>query len=165
MIGNSVKQLILENEADFLIPDEKVAHVMDINPLNHAFLVLANVRYSKIPVLNKQGQFVGLIGLSDIVNAMFDVTSINADKLNDYYVKDFMETGVKTIQRPYDIEYLLHLMVDSAFVPVTNQDNYLEGIVTRREILKAVNHMAHSLESQYDVEKKELKEISRHYFG
>ena len=65
MIGTAVKELLLEKQETFLVPAENVANVMCLNPLSHAALVLSQVRYSKIPVLDKGDRFVGLIGLTD----------------------------------------------------------------------------------------------------
>ncbi len=155
MIGNAVKELLLENQADYLIPAENVAHVMEENPLNHALLVLTKVGYSKIPVINKESQFVGLISLSAIVDAMFDLTEIDPDNLANLCVKDVMEREVKMLKPPYDIEKILHLSVDNPFIPAVNKENIFVGIITRRELLKAVNHLAHELELNYDVTKKE----------
>lgn len=154
MIGKAVKEILLSNEETFLIPGEKVAHVMDTHPLNHALLVLTKVNYTKIPVLNRQDEIVGLIGLSEIVNAMFDVTEIDPDNLDDLFVKDVMDQRFKTIKQPYDIEYILHLLVDHPFIPVVDDAEKFMGILTRKEILKAVNQLAHTLENHYQVEKK-----------
>lgn len=155
MIGNAVKEMLLENEDKFLIPDENVAHVMANNPLSHALLVLTKVGYSKIPVLNKEGQIEGLISLSAVVNAMFDLTDIDPKNLAGLTVGDVMETDVQTLQVPFEIERVLHLLVDLPFIPVVDSDNKFQGIVTRREIMKSVNHLAHELELRYDVESKE----------
>jgi predicted transcriptional regulator len=48
--------------------------------------------------------------------------------------------------------------VDSNFIPVVDNEGVFEGIVTRKEILKSVNHLAHELELKYDVTEKELAE-------
>ena len=159
MIGTAVRKILLEREDDFLIPGEKVAHVLDTHPLNHALLVLTKVNYTKIPVLNRQDEIVGLIGLSEIVNAMFDLTEIDPTNLENLTVADVMDTRVKTITRPYDIEYILHSLVDHPFIIVVDEQNKFEGILTRKEILKAVNHLAHTLESEYQLEAKEKKKL------
>ena len=76
MIGTAVKELLLENKKRFSTA-ENVANVMCLNPLSHAALVLSQVRYSKIPVLDKGDRFVGLIGLTDVVDKMFDLSGEN----------------------------------------------------------------------------------------
>ena len=159
MIGNAVKEILLNNQDSFLIPGEKVAHVLDTHPLNHALLVLTKVSYTKIPVLNREDEIVGLIGLSEIVNAMFDVTEIDPSNLDDLVVADVMDTDFKTLNLPFDIEYILHVLVDHPFVPVVDQAKKFSGILTRKEILKSVNQLAHTLENEYTLEKKIAKQL------
>lgn len=146
MIGTAVKDLLLEKEETFLIPAENVANVMCLNPLSHALLVLSQVKYSKIPVLDKGDRFVGLVSLSDVVDKMFDITSVDFDKLTDFTVADVMEVNVPVIGEQWELEDVLHLLVDAAFLPVVDNNQCFKGIITRKEILKAVNHMAHELE-------------------
>lgn len=156
MIGNAVKSIFLENEANLLIDGDNVATLTDTNNLEHALLVLTNIGYSKVPVLNKEQQLVGLISLSDVVSEMFDTESINPDRLSNIKVSDVMEKNVKFIMLPFNIEKILNYLVDANFVPVVNEKNEFLGIVTRKEILKSVNHLAHELELKYDVYEKEI---------
>ncbi|WP_086312983.1 CBS domain-containing protein [Enterococcus sp. 7F3_DIV0205] len=146
MIGTAVKELLLEKQETFLIPAENVANVMCLNPLSHALLVLSQVKYSKIPVLDKGDRFVGLISLSDVVDKMFDITSVDFDKLKDFTVADVMEVNVPVIGEKWELEDVLHLLVDAAFLPVVDDNQCFKGIITRKELLKAINHMAHELE-------------------
>lgn len=164
MIGTAVKELLLEKQETFLIPAENVANVMCLNPLSHAVLVLSKVRYSKIPVLDKGDRFVGLISLSEVVDKMFDLTSIDLEKLNDFTVADVMEVNVPVVGEEWDLEEVLHLLVDASFLPVVDDNQCFKGIITRKEILKAVNHMSHELEKRNVVlpkvaENKEIKAI------
>ncbi|EOH98468.1 CBS domain-containing protein [Enterococcus haemoperoxidus ATCC BAA-382] len=146
MIGTAIKELLLEKQETFLIPAENVANVMCLNPLSHALLVLSQVKYSKIPVLDKGDRFVGLISLSDVVDKMFDITSVDFDKLQDFTVADVMEVNVPIIGEQWELEDVLHLLVDAAFLPVVDDNQRFKGIITRKELLKAINHMAHELE-------------------
>lgn len=145
MISEVVEALLLENSDCFLIPDEKVIHVMDENPLNHALLVLTQASYNQIVVLNREGQIVGLLGLSDIINKMFDVTEINPSLLDGLSVSDAMRTEFPVITDPFDVENILHKLVDSPFLAVVDEYRTFTGIVTRKEILKSVNHMVHTI--------------------
>ncbi|MEI5995583.1 cyclic-di-AMP-binding protein CbpB [Candidatus Enterococcus mansonii] len=165
MIGTAVKELLLEKQETFLIPAENVANVMCLNPLSHALLVLSQVKYSKIPVLDKGDRFVGLISLSDVVDKMFDITSVDFDKLKDFTVADVMEVNVPVIGEKWELEDVLHLLVDAAFLPVVDDNQCFKGIITRKELLKAINHMAHEIERKNvilpksDEEAREMKAI------
>ncbi|MEG0285695.1 MULTISPECIES: cyclic-di-AMP-binding protein CbpB [Vagococcus] len=158
MIGNAIKSIFLENEENYLIPSDNVATLTDTNNLEHALLVLTNIGYSKIPVLNKEEELVGLVSLSNVVSEMFDTESFNPDRLATIQVKDVMEEDFKCIQEPFNIEKILNYLVDGNFLPVVDENNVFEGIITRKEILKSVNQLAHELEVRYEVNKREFAE-------
>lgn len=151
MIGNTVKKMLLENESDFLIVADNVATLSEDNTLEHALLVLTNIGYSRIPVLNKQGQLMGQISLDQVVSQMFDIESLNPEKLESMTVGEVMDRQACSIQMPFNIEKILNQLVDFNFVPVVDKQDIFLGIVTRKEILKSVNYLAHELESQYEL--------------
>ncbi|UUV99207.1 cyclic-di-AMP-binding protein CbpB [Vagococcus luciliae] len=151
MIGSTVKKLLLENEADFLISAENVATLNEINSLEHALLVLTKIGYSRVPVLNKEEQLVGLVSLSQVVDQMFGMEDFEPQNLSGKKVSDVMDTNMSPAQLPIDLEKTLHLLVDNNFIPVVDENNQFMGIITRKEILKAVNHLAHELETEYNV--------------
>lgn len=146
MIGPVVRELLLENQDTFLIPAENVANVLYQHPLSHGLLVLSKVGYSKIPVLDKNDRFVGLINLSDVVNKMLDLQNISMEPLEGLTVADVMEVGVTTVDENWELEDVLHLLVNSPFLPVVTEEKVFKGIITRKELLKAVNFMVHELE-------------------
>lgn len=151
MIGNTVKKMLLENESDFLIVADNVATLSEDNTLEHALLVLTNIGYSRIPVLNKQGQLMGQISLDQVVSQMFDIESLNPEKLDSMTVGEVMDRQACSIQMPFNIEKILNQLVDFNFIPVVDKQDVFLGIVTRKEILKSVNYLAHELESQYEL--------------
>lgn len=162
MIGSAVKDLLLDNEEAFLVPAENVANVMCLNPLSHALLVLSQVRYSKIPVLDKGDRFVGLISLADVVDKMFEMNIVDFEGLKEFTVADVMEVNIPVVGENWELEDVLHLLVDVAFLPVVDDNKKFKGIITRKEILKSVNHMAHELENKHVIlprldEKREIE--------
>lgn len=154
MIANSAEKLIENQRKHFVIAAEKVANVFENNPLDHAFLVLTKVRYSKIPVLDKNQHFKGLISLSMITNSMLGMNGIDSNELSEHTVMDVMEKDVITVNNTETVEDLLHLLVDQPFLVVTDHNNIFRGIITRREIMKAINYMVHELDHYYDIKEK-----------
>lgn len=149
LIGPNTEALLLENQDNFLVPADNVATVMYQHSLDHALLVLTNVGYSKIPVLDKDDRFMGLIGLNDIVQKMVSLTTIDTDHLAGLTVADVMEIGVDTVREDAALEDILHLLVNNAFLPMVDDQRIFLGIITRKEILKCTNHLVHELERQY----------------
>ena len=155
MIGKDTQALLLENQDNFLIPADNVATVMYNHSLDHALLVLSNVGYTKIPVLDKEDHFVGLLGLNDIVRKMVSLTDIDTDNLAGLTGADVMEIGVDYLTDESDLEDILHLLVNNSFLPMINKERIFLGIITRKEILKCTNHLVHDLERRYQLVPKE----------
>ncbi|QGG61724.1 cyclic-di-AMP-binding protein CbpB [Loigolactobacillus bifermentans] len=146
MISQSMLDLLNQNRDHFLIPAEKVATVYAENKLNHAFLVLTKVRYAKIPVLTADSHFVGLLSMPMITDTMLGLSELDTSQLMRHTVGDVCERNVTTVENPYDIELILHLLVDNPFLPVVAQDGEFTGIVTRREMMKSFNNVVHHCE-------------------
>lgn len=145
MISPAIEKLMREHEETMMIPAENVANVMKEHPLEHALLLLSQAGYSTIPVLDREDHFVGLLSLNDIVKKMLGIDGIDTSNLDELTVADVMKTDVSVMRPDAELEDVLHLLVDSSFLPVLDHEGVFCGIVTRREILKSVNYTFHSL--------------------
>ena len=151
MLNPVIANMLIENRHHFMISADMVATVSENNPLSHAFLVLTKVRYAKIPVLDHDSKFKGLISLPMITETMLGLDHMSFNSLDTMTVKDVMQTEVATIDDPYDLENVLHLLVDNPFIPVV-QDGYFTGIVTRREVMKGINNIGHNIDKNFQLE-------------
>lgn len=156
MFIKPVEDMLMRNADHYLIPADIVANVQTDNNLYHAFLVLTKVKYSKIPVLDNDGHFEGLVSLPLITEQMLSDDQLNVDILMQKRVCDVMEHDVRTVEQVSDIEATLHLMIDNPFVPVVDHDGYFKGIVTRREFMKSFNFLTHEIGKQYDMIEKDF---------
>ena len=151
MLNPVIANMLIQNRHHFMISADMVATVSENNPLSHAFLVLTKVRYAKIPVLDHDSKFKGLISLPMITETMLGLDHMSFNSLDTMTVKDVMQTEVATIDDPYDLENVLHLLVDNPFIPVV-QDGYFTGIVTRREVMKGINNIGHNIDKNFQLE-------------
>ncbi|AYW48519.1 MULTISPECIES: cyclic-di-AMP-binding protein CbpB [Tetragenococcus] len=160
MIGKHTKSILLENQDSFLIAAENVATVLCSHPAEHALLVLSKVGYNKIPVLDSSDRLVGLISLANIVDKMVDLNGFNSKVLDGLNVADVMEDKIPSLKPENDLEDALHLLVGVSFLPVVDENDIFKGIVTRKEVLKSVNHLVHEAEKRYEFIPKtdEIKE-------
>lgn len=155
MLSATVRRLLTARENKFMIPADVVANVQESNNLEHALLVLTKIGYAKIPVLDSDGRFKGLLSLPMITNQMLGLDGIDTSVLGTMTVHDVMERDVATIKAPYDVEEVLRLLIDRNFLVVVDEKNHFMGIVTRREVMKSVNYMVHTLGEQYSLTPKE----------
>ncbi|MDF7639810.1 CBS domain-containing protein [Lactobacillus sp. ESL0791] len=157
MFSRPIKQLIQEKSGSFLIPASKIAFVEEDNPLYHAFLILTKMKYSKIPVLDQKNRVVGLLSLAMITDKMLETDTIAIEPLNELKVRDVMQTKFSKINfAQTTLETQLHLLVDNAFLPVVNDRGVFQGLLTRREWIKAFNYVVHNFDEKYEVREKEL---------
>ncbi|MDV2582299.1 cyclic-di-AMP-binding protein CbpB [Alkalibacillus haloalkaliphilus] len=119
-----------------MIDAEKVAHVQNSNPLEHALLVLTKTGYNAVPVLDFHGKFEGIISKSNILEAMFGVEKIEVEQLEKKTVSDCMDREIPTLLIDDTIEQALHELIDYNFVCVVDEDQQMQGIITRRQLLK-----------------------------
>lgn len=152
MFSPSIQHLLEEKSGSFIIPATRIAFVEDDNPLYHAFLILTKVKYSKIPVLDRKSRVVGLLSLAMITDKMMTTDSITLEPLNQLKVRDVMQIEFDKINfAQTTLETQLHLLVDNAFLPVIDDYGVFQGLLTRREWIKAFNYVAHNFEQKYEV--------------
>ena len=155
MIHKRIQELLLEDRDKLFIDAEKVAILQEDHTLEHAMLVLTNVRYSLIPVLNKENKIVGLVSLAMILHKITGVEQIHMNKLGKYKVRDVMRTEFPIIHEDTQVEDVLNELVDESFICIGNEEDEFVGIVTRKELLKRINFMVHELTRKYDFVEKE----------
>lgn len=161
MFSPSIKHLIEEKSGSFLIPASRIAFVEDDNPLYHAFLILTRVKYSKIPVLDKKSRVVGLISLAMITDKMLKTDKISIEPLDKLKVRDVMQTKFSKINFVQTtLETQLHLLIDNAFLPVVDDQDVFQGLLTRREWIKAFNYVVHTFDGHYTVTPKEKEVVN-----
>lgn len=151
MIDAAVTQLLLDDPKSYVIPAAVVANVTATNTLEHAFMVLSKVGYSRIPVLDADDHLQGMISLAAITDKLLHVPGAAVDQLSRYTVADAMLPVEHWVDDPKKLETILNYMVDEPFIPLLNQQHVFQGIITRREILKRVNYLAHNLGTKYEV--------------
>ncbi|KRL62996.1 cyclic-di-AMP-binding protein CbpB [Lactobacillus psittaci] len=157
MFSPEIQKLISEKAGAFLIPASKIAFVQADAPLYHAFLLLSKVKYAKIPVLDSEQKVVGLVSLAMITEKMLTNDDIVIEPLSNLKVKDVMQTNFPAINFVQTtLEKQLHLLIDNPFIPVVNDSGVFQGLLTRREWIKAFNYVAHTINEKYDFTPKDV---------
>ncbi len=157
MIHRKLETLLLEERDKLYLPAKNVAILLDSNTLDHAMLVLSQVHYSVIPVINKDNAIVGLISIPMIINQIMNEGSkdvIHFSQLHKLRVKDVMQTDFPIVHQDTEFEDVLNRLVDHNFLCLENDKSEFAGIITRKEVLKRVNYMLHELDKQCIITEK-----------
>lgn len=149
MIDKPIETVMRESNRDILIPADLVATVNQDNNLQHVFMVLTTVKYAKIPVLDNDNHFKGLVSLPMITELMMQDTGITSRPLEAIKVKQIMQKDVPTIYERDNLEAILRYLVDENFLVFVDADTHFKGIITRRELFKEINYLAHNFNKRY----------------
>ena len=93
-------------------------------------------KYSSIPILNKEGKYVGSITEGDLLWGL--------KKRNLLNIKDAEDISIMKIERRLDyqcvsaesnMEDLIGRAMEQNFVPVVDDRDHFIGIITRRDII------------------------------
>lgn len=147
VISPIIEELLLASDEEFVIPGHQVATVRAENTCLHALMVLNSVGYSAIPVLDRDGRVAGQISSPMIFSGIKDELNYNWDQLSERRVSDVLSTDLGVIDQNFALEDVLHLLVNHSFICVVDEAGFFRGIVTRKQLLKRVNFLAHEYDN------------------
>lgn len=120
----------------FLKPKSELAYIYDYHTLRQALEIMEYHKYSSVPILNREGKYVGSITEGDVLWSL--------KKLNILSIKDAEDISIMKIERRLDyqcvtaesnIEDLIGKAMEQNFVPVVDDQEHFIGIITRRDII------------------------------
>lgn len=121
----------------FLTPKNQVANIYEDSNLRQLMEKLEYHRYTAIPVINHNGEYVGTVAEGDILRILKDKFNMNYQGAQGILVKDIPRRGeILPVNANASMDDIVDMAIAQNFVPVTDDNNVFIGIVTRRDILK-----------------------------
>ena len=121
----------------FLTPKNQVANIYDDSNLRQLMEKLEYHKYTAIPVINHDGQYVGTVAEGDILRVVKDKFNMNFQAAQSVVVKDIpRRTEVLPVNANASMDDIMDMAIAQNFVPVTDDNDVFIGIVTRKDILK-----------------------------
>ena len=158
MIAKEFELFLLEQEETFLTPAENLAVLIDTHNADHATLLLSQMTYTRVPVVTDEKEFVGTIGLRDILAYQME-QGLSQEAMADTDIVHMTKKDVAVVEPDYRLTDVLHKLVDESFLPVVDAEGIFQGIITRKSILKAVNALLHDFSKEYEIRSKWEKEF------
>ena len=121
----------------FLTPKDTVEFIYNDFSLRQTIEKMEHHKYTAIPVLTKEGTYVGTITEGDILRVIKDKYSLNLQEAEDFPIN---KVPRRWDNNPVDINCKMEDLFLSAmrqnFVPVVDDKRKFIGIITRKDILE-----------------------------
>lgn len=120
----------------FLTPKSDIAFIESEATLRQGLERLENSGFTALPMLNKEGKYIGTITEGDMLWFIKNQTNLNlfdAEEIPLSKVKRRRDNQAVSINE--DINSLWDKVINQNFVPVTDDDGVFIGIVTRKDIM------------------------------
>ena len=120
-----------------LYPKNTVAYVYDINTLRQGLEKMRAHGYTAVPVIQKDGTYVGTVSEGDFLWHMLDHGSSDMKAQEEFYVKDLLRLGWNpAVKVTATMDELLLRVMEQNFVPVVDDRNMFIGIITRKDVIQ-----------------------------
>ena len=127
----------MNNILFFLTPKALCAFLHDDYTIRQALEKMESAGYAALPILNRQGEYVGTLTEGDLLWAVKNMCYMDIRQAENHHIanisrrKDNVPVRVTT-----SMQELIERASYQNFVPVVDDKNAFIGIVTRRAIIK-----------------------------
>ena len=121
----------------FLSPKQDLMYVYDDFTLRQTLEKWENNRYASIPVLNRQGKYVGTLTEGDILWGLKKFHGLDLEAAEDVPISAFPhKRDYKAVTVTTSMDQLIEAAMNQNFVPVLDDQKSFIGIITRKDIIK-----------------------------
>lgn len=121
----------------FLKPKSEVAYIYNDFTLRQVLETMEYHKYAAIPMLNKEGEFVGTVTEGDLLWGIKSYRNLNLKSAEKIFIRDFpLKAGFDVVPADADMEDLVKKAMNQNFVPVVDDQNKFIGIITRKSIIE-----------------------------
>ena len=121
----------------FLTPKSEVAYIHDDESLRQVLEKMEYHKYSAVPIISRQGTYVGTITEGDLLWYIKNQLDLNLQEARRILITNVPRRSDNT---PVSIDSNMEALLDKAmkqnFVPVLDDKKSFIGIVTRKDIMK-----------------------------
>ena len=125
------------NAAFFLTPKSLVATLEDDDTFRQGLEKMRHHGYTAIPVLTKQGKYVGTLSEGDLLWNLVDIGGASLEECEDLHIADILKPDRNPpVKITAKISELMERLLTQNFLPVTDDSGAFIGIVTRQKLLE-----------------------------
>ena len=133
----------------FLKPKTEVAFIYDYCTLRQVLETMEYHKYASIPMLNREGEYVGTITEGDLLWGIKSYQNMDLKRAENIFIQDFpRKADYEAVSADADMEDLLRKAMNQNFVPVVDDQKKFIGIITRKTIIEYCYELMQEMESE-----------------
>lgn len=128
----------------FLTPKSEVEFVYEDYSLRQTIEKMEQHRYSEVPIINREGRYVGTITEGDLLWYVKDECDLNLREAENVKIAGIRrKRKTMAVSVNARMEDLMEKVLNQNFVPVVDDNDIFIGIVKRKDIIHyCYSHMA-----------------------
>ena len=120
-----------------LKPKETVKYIYEDSTLRQGLEKMRAHSYTALPVINKEGKYIGTVSEGDFLYYILDKQSNNMRANEKYKISDILRPDFNpAVKINVSMDEVLNRALNQNFVPVTDDFDTFIGIVTRQDTIK-----------------------------
>lgn len=120
----------------FLTPKIEVAYVSETDSLRQVLEKMEHHSYSAVPILTKNGKYLGTITEGDLLWEMKDRHYPDLKKMESIPITSVKrKRDNRPVNAEANMEDLLDRVMNQNFVPVIDDDRVFIGLITRKDVI------------------------------
>lgn len=123
------------NIAFLLKPKSQVAYLVEGSSFRQGMEKLRRYGYTAIPVISKDGRYLGCISEGDFLWNIMSLGSLETHDMERARIDDIISDRTPPVRVTANTEELFSRALEQNFVPVVDDRGIFVGIITRRDIL------------------------------
>lgn len=121
----------------FLTPKSEVAYINEEDTLRQALEKMEYHKYSAVPVINRQGRYIGTITEGDLLWEIKNQYEFSLREAEHIRITEIpRRSDNKPVSVNSDMEGLIDKVLNQNFVPVLDDQKNFIGIVTRKDMIR-----------------------------
>ena len=141
----------MKNILFFLKPKAELAYIYDYHTVRQALEIMEYHKYSSVPILSKDGKYVGSITEGDLLWGLKKLKTIDVNKTESISVmKIERRLDYQCVSAESNMEDLIDRAMEQNFVPVIDDQKNFIGIITRKDIIGYCYNQIKKQEEHHD---------------
>lgn len=129
----------MSNIFEFLTPKEDTFFIESDSTLRQALEKFYFHKFTVVPILGDNGEFVGTISEGDLLRQIKSLGSFNLDSSEDISLMDIDRyRSYQSINVTASVAQVANLLLSQNFVPVVDDRGMFIGIIKRRSVMQYI---------------------------